>query len=126
MTSLQPDLHSGMQGGAVHEPVLDLVRILSLLVNESGKICLDGFYDGVRPMESEEEKLYDAIIEHLNTYVFFSWEVIFGHILRSRACFYYVSCRVDSATLLKNSHFTDTRAHLLAKLSFFFLFIHLV
>ncbi|KAG0144991.1 hypothetical protein CROQUDRAFT_659306 [Cronartium quercuum f. sp. fusiforme G11] len=89
VTSLQPDLHSGMQGGAVHEPVLDLVRILSLLVDESGKIRLDGFYDGVRPMDSEEEKLYDAIIEHLNGF--------------------------ESATLLKHSHFTDTRAHLLAK-----------
>lgn len=66
VASLQPDLHSGMQGGVVHEPVLDLVRILSLLIDEKGKIRLDGFYDGVRPLDSEEEKLYDAIVDHLN------------------------------------------------------------
>lgn len=89
VTSLQPDLHSGMQGGTVHEPVLDLVRILSMLVDDSGKIRLDGFYEGVRPISTEEDKMYDAIIQHLN-----------GD---------------ESANLLKHSHITDTRAHLLAK-----------
>lgn len=66
MTSAQPDLHSGMHGGAVHEPVLDLVRILGDLVGKDGKIRLDGFYEGVRSIDAEEQKNYDRILEHIS------------------------------------------------------------
>ena len=55
-----------MHGGAVHEPVLDLVRILGDLVGKDGKIRLDGFYEGVRPIDAEEQKDYDRILEHIS------------------------------------------------------------
>ncbi|KNZ59275.1 hypothetical protein VP01_176g6 [Puccinia sorghi] len=54
VTSAQPDLHSGMHGGAVHEPVLDLVRILGDL--------------GVRSIDAEEQKNYDRILEHISNF----------------------------------------------------------
>lgn len=68
VTASQPDLHSGMHGGAVHEPVLDLVRILSDLIGSDGKIRLEGFYQGVRPIDSEEQNLYERIVEHVSNY----------------------------------------------------------
>ncbi|KAI8446780.1 hypothetical protein BY996DRAFT_4583807 [Phakopsora pachyrhizi] len=65
VTSPQPDLHSGMHGGVVHEPVMDLVRVLSSLVDSSGQIQMEGFYDGVKPICEVENELYDRIVEHL-------------------------------------------------------------
>ncbi|POV99682.1 hypothetical protein PSTT_13623 [Puccinia striiformis] len=89
VTSSQPDLHSGMHGGAVHEPVLDLVRILGDLVGKDGKICLDGFYKGVRPIDAEEQKHYDRIVEHISN--------------------------VANIELLKHSPITSIRENLIAK-----------
>ncbi|MBW0482775.1 hypothetical protein O181_022490 [Austropuccinia psidii MF-1] len=65
VTSQRPNLHSGIHGGATHEPVLDLVRILGALVGTDGRIQLDGFYSGVRPIHEEEDKLYNEIVDHL-------------------------------------------------------------
>ncbi|WAQ89029.1 hypothetical protein PtA15_10A452 [Puccinia triticina] len=89
VTSSQPDLHSGMHGGAVHEPVLDLVRILGDLVGKDGKICLDGFYKGVRPIGPEEQKVYDRIVEHISNFA--------------------------NVELLKHSPITNIRENLIAK-----------
>ena len=52
------DLHSGSYGGSLREPMLDLVTILSGLVNLDGKILVDGVYDSVKPLTPQEEKLY--------------------------------------------------------------------
>lgn len=41
------DLHSGLFGGAAANPIHILTRILSGLHDETGKITLPGFYDGV-------------------------------------------------------------------------------
>lgn len=48
------DLHSGMYGGVAPNPFDALVRILSKLENEKGKVLIPGFYDKVkRPTRSE-------------------------------------------------------------------------
>jgi Cys-Gly metallodipeptidase DUG1 len=38
------DLHSGVFGGTVHEPMTDLVHIMSNLVAPDGKILIPGIY----------------------------------------------------------------------------------
>ncbi len=43
------DLHSGMYGGAVINPAMELARILSTLHHVDGRIAIPGFYDAVKP-----------------------------------------------------------------------------
>jgi len=63
ITSDQPDLHSGMQGGVVSEPLVDMVRLLASLTDAEGRVRIPGFLDEVRPLGAEESKLYDQVIE---------------------------------------------------------------
>lgn len=55
------DLHSGVFGGTVHEPMTDLVQIMSKLVGVDGKILIPGIYDDVAPVTSTEDALYAAV-----------------------------------------------------------------
>jgi acetylornithine deacetylase/succinyl-diaminopimelate desuccinylase-like protein len=48
------DLHSGFYGGAVHNPALALVEILSRLHNPDHSIAVPGFYDDVVPLTETE------------------------------------------------------------------------
>jgi acetylornithine deacetylase/succinyl-diaminopimelate desuccinylase-like protein len=50
------DLHSGTWGGAVHNPALALVEILSKLHNIDHSIAVPGFYDDVVPLRPEERQ----------------------------------------------------------------------
>ncbi|KAI9197443.1 uncharacterized protein BJ171DRAFT_519545 [Polychytrium aggregatum] len=52
------DLHSGVFGGTVHEPMTDLVYLMSKLVSPNGKILIPGIYDEVAPVTDDEHKLY--------------------------------------------------------------------
>lgn len=55
------DLHSGVEGGAISEPLIDLVKVLSKLTDEKCRVRVSGFYDSVRPVQESESKLYDPI-----------------------------------------------------------------
>jgi len=55
------DLHSGLYGGSVHEPMTDLFAIMSRLVDSQGKILIPGIMDSVAPLTEEEKKLYEHI-----------------------------------------------------------------
>ncbi|KAJ1934393.1 hypothetical protein EC988_008825, partial [Linderina pennispora] len=55
------DLHSGVFGGTVHEPMTDLVHLLSKLVDVNGKIQVPGIYDQVMPITDEEEETYNNL-----------------------------------------------------------------
>ncbi|KAJ3390888.1 hypothetical protein HDU92_000248 [Lobulomyces angularis] len=55
------DLHSGLFGGAVHEPMTDLVLLLSKLVTPEGKILVPSIYDDVAPVTEAEEKMYETL-----------------------------------------------------------------
>lgn len=48
------DLHSGIYGGAVANPIHALVHILDSMRSEDGRITVDGFYDDVLPLSDEE------------------------------------------------------------------------
>ena len=51
------DLHSGLWGGAVHNPALALVQILARLYNADNTIAIPGFYDDVVPLTPEEREM---------------------------------------------------------------------
>lgn len=56
------DLHSGVDGGVVQEPMHDLVALMSTLTEPStGHVRVEGFYRDVRPLGPEERALYDGI-----------------------------------------------------------------
>ncbi len=51
------DNHSGNKGGVAPNPVWMLVHLLSTMVDPSGRVLIEGFYDGVRPIGPTEERL---------------------------------------------------------------------
>jgi len=53
------DLHSGMYGGAVRNPIMALSHILASMKDENEVVTVDGFYDGVEPLTDDERKLMD-------------------------------------------------------------------
>lgn len=55
------DLHSGVFGGTVHEPMTDLIAIMSQLVKPDGTILIPGIYDDVAKLTAEEDKKYEGI-----------------------------------------------------------------
>ena len=55
------DLHSGMYGGAARNPIRVLSRILSALHDETGRITVPGFYDGVEDIPSSLRASWDAL-----------------------------------------------------------------
>lgn len=57
VTGPDHDLHSGMYGGAVRNPIMALSHILASMKNEDEVITVDGFYDDVEPLTQEEREL---------------------------------------------------------------------
>ncbi|GMM49589.1 metallodipeptidase [Starmerella bacillaris] len=55
------DLHSGLFGGIVYEPLTDLVHVFSQLVTPQGEILIPGLQDMVAPLTDKEDKLYDTL-----------------------------------------------------------------
>ena len=51
------DLHSGLWGGAVHNPALALAQILARLFNADNTIAVPGFYDDVVPLTGAEREM---------------------------------------------------------------------
>jgi acetylornithine deacetylase/succinyl-diaminopimelate desuccinylase-like protein len=50
------DLHSGVYGGAVGNANTALAHIISKCIGLDGQIKIQGFYDGIRPLEDWEKK----------------------------------------------------------------------
>ncbi|ODQ67296.1 glutamate carboxypeptidase-like protein [Nadsonia fulvescens var. elongata DSM 6958] len=55
------DLHSGLFGGIVNEPMIDLSHLFSKLVTSQGKILIPGVQEMVAPLTAEEDARYDTI-----------------------------------------------------------------
>ena len=55
------DLHSGVYGGAVSNPIHALVHILDSMRSPEGKILVEGFYDEVVPLSAEDRAAIAAI-----------------------------------------------------------------
>ena len=54
LTGPKADLHSGLYGGAVHNPAQVLTELVAKMHDEKGHIMLPGFYDSVRPISEQE------------------------------------------------------------------------
>ena len=63
------DLHSGIYGGAVQNPIHALVQILDSMHSPDGKILVDGFYDDVRTLSEEDRQRIAAVPFDEQTYM---------------------------------------------------------
>ncbi|MGE0431360.1 MAG: dipeptidase [Planctomycetota bacterium] len=52
------DLHSGIFGGSVLNPINALTRMLASLQDENGHVTVPGFYDKVRDLTAEEREMW--------------------------------------------------------------------
>lgn len=55
------DLHSGLFGGVVYNPIHALSELITGMKDSSGKILLPGFYDDVQPLEEKERAALNAL-----------------------------------------------------------------
>jgi acetylornithine deacetylase/succinyl-diaminopimelate desuccinylase-like protein len=61
VTSASRDLHSGIFGGAVANPIMELSKILAQLTDEDGHITVPHFYDDVQRVTQYERSLIAEI-----------------------------------------------------------------
>lgn len=55
------DLHSGSFGGAVMNPAIALCHLMSSMIDNDGRIAIDGFYDSVRDLSPDERKAWNDL-----------------------------------------------------------------
>jgi acetylornithine deacetylase/succinyl-diaminopimelate desuccinylase-like protein len=58
VTGPKMDLHSGVFGGAVQNPITALAQLLSTLHDREGRVSIPGFYDRVKPLENWEREAW--------------------------------------------------------------------
>ncbi len=61
LTGPSKDLHSGVYGGGVENPINALARMIADLHDENHHITVEGFYDNVRDLTDEEREAYKAL-----------------------------------------------------------------
>jgi acetylornithine deacetylase/succinyl-diaminopimelate desuccinylase-like protein len=61
ITAADRDLHSGYFGGAAANPIHILTDILAGLHDETGRVTLDGFYDGVEEAPSQIKASWETL-----------------------------------------------------------------
>lgn len=61
ITGPDRDLHSGMYGGIAMNPIRVLTRILADLHDDTGRVTLDGFYDGVLELSDEVRSQWQGL-----------------------------------------------------------------
>ena len=55
------DLHSGLYGGAVPNPINELAQIVAALHDDKGRVTIPGFYEQVRALEDDERDAFAAL-----------------------------------------------------------------
>lgn len=58
---LRGDLHSGIHGGLVKNPAIELARLVATLHDSNGKIAVPGFYDSISKLDESDQKLLDSM-----------------------------------------------------------------
>eukprot|EP00911_Craspedida_sp_UC1_P001366 UC1_evm1s1030 len=62
------NLHSGVDGGVVFEPLADLSAVLASLHAPSGRIAVPGFYDDMVAATPTERTFYDEVALDVDSY----------------------------------------------------------
>ncbi len=68
VTGPNRDVHSGMAGGAIQNPIHALVRLLDSMRSPAGKVLVEGFYAGVLALTPAEREQIAAIPYNEETY----------------------------------------------------------
>ncbi len=68
VTGPDKDLHSGLFGGAVANPANVLTRMVSSLIDENGRITVEGFYDDVHELTDAERDAFNKAPFSLEEY----------------------------------------------------------
>ncbi len=68
VTGPNRDLHSGLYGGAVANPINVLAKLIAQMTDEKGRITIPGFYDDVLDISAEERALLAKAPFNLETY----------------------------------------------------------
>ena len=55
------DLHSGVYGGAIENPINALAKMIADLHDDDYRVTIDGFYDNVLPLTSEERSTFASL-----------------------------------------------------------------
>src|SRR6195256_5779292 len=61
VTGPKIDLHSGIYGGAVANPLTAMSKLLASLHDRDGHVAIEGFYDDVEPLQDWERKMWSKI-----------------------------------------------------------------
>lgn len=61
LTGPNRDLHSGMYGGAIENPINALARLIAGLHDADHRVTIDGFYDNVVPLTDAERETFAAL-----------------------------------------------------------------
>ena len=67
VTGPNKDLHSGHYGGAVANPINVLCRMIASLIDENGRVTVEGFYDDIIELSAEDRTMLSRApfdIEH--------------------------------------------------------------
>ena len=68
VTGPNRDLHSGVYGGAVNNPINELCRMIASLHDENNHITIPAFYDKVQELNEEERKALNSAPFDLDEY----------------------------------------------------------
>ena len=68
VTGAKVDLHSGIHGGAIYNPLQAISEICASLHNPDGTVNVPGFYDGIDPIEDWERMQLERYPESLESY----------------------------------------------------------
>lgn len=69
ITGPDKDLHSGIFGGAVANPLTEISKLVASFHDEHGKIAVEGFYDDVLPLEQWERDAWAALPLHEQEFI---------------------------------------------------------
>lgn len=61
ITGPSTDIHSGMYGGTVHNPLQALAEMITMLHDDDGRVTVPGFYDNVRKLTDEDKEAINSI-----------------------------------------------------------------
>ena len=68
VTGPNRDLHSGLYGGAVANPINILTKMIASLHNENNEITIPGFYDNVIKLSTQEREEMSKAPFNINNY----------------------------------------------------------